>query len=653
MKTFKSLCWVAMLFSLSIAVHAEKPKKHGRHDPVRLDAIEVTSSPLRPVADELTEPVAVLADEELDDRRGATLGETVSSLPGVQSSNFGAGVGRPIIRGLEGARVAVLAGGLSTQDVSTVSQDHASAIEPFLADQIEVLKGPATLLFGSGAIGGAVNIVDGRIPETAPEATLTGRAEARWDSASDGHTGMFRVDGGGDEFALHADGAQRRHDDYRLPGNGRQRNSFVRSDSGALGASWIADWGFVGFSIAQFGHMYGNPGEADVLLDVDQKRYEAKSTLVRPLPGIDAVRMSFARSDYQHVEFEGIEVGTQFFKDADEGRIELTHEEIGEWTGALGVQLAQAEFRALGEEAFVPETRTVSRGVFLVEQRRWERLQLELGLRLDDVRSDPVEADARHFDPLSVSVGAVLELSERWNASFNLDHAERAPVEEELFATGPHVATAAFEIGDRNLRVEAANQAELGVQFRGERVEAKVSAYDNHFDDFIFLADTGEIEGEGEEALPIRQWSQRDARFRGIEAEAVIKLADSALGEFALRLTGDRVRGTFGDGGSVPRLAPARLGSELRWAREGWRASLGLQHYFRQDEVAINESPTAGYTLANAGAAYHWDVGDLGWELFIDARNLGDQEARVHTSYLKDRVVLPGRGFSVGLRAFF
>lgn len=632
-----------------------------RHTATKLDAVEVQASLLGGTVEELSEPVSVLSGETLDDQRSATLGETLSSLPGVQSSNFGPGVGRPIIRGLDGARVALLSGGLSTQDVSTVSQDHAPTIEPFLADQIEVLKGPATLLFGSGAIGGAVNVVDGRIPEMAPESALTGRAEVRYDSASNGDTEMLRVDGGNDQFAVHADAVRRRLNDYDLPGGGQQANSFLDTNTGGVGGSLLGDWGFVGFSASRYENRYGNPGEPGdptegepgVSLDMTQNRYEFKGGIESPVVGISNLRFSLADTDYEHTEFEGAEVGTRFLKSATEGRVELVHDPVADWRGAIGVQLSRGEFEAIGDEAFVPKTQTRSLGVFLVEQRRWEGLQLDLGARLDQVKSDPTSGFERSFNPFSLSAGAIFDLGETWDLVVNLDHAERAPAEEELFADGPHAATASYEIGNPNLSEEKANQLEIGLHFHSDIVEAKFSAYYNRFNDFIYLVNTGDIfDPEGDD-LPIRQWTQSDARFRGFEGEATFQLAENNTGNWALRVFGDTVRATLVDGGNVPRIAPARVGSELQWKQDGWRASLGAVRYAKQDKVAANETATAGYTLINASAAYHWDVDTIGWEVFVDARNLTDQEARVHTSFLKDSVQLPGRGFGLGLRAFF
>ena len=641
------------------------PRHTDEKDHVKqLGTVVVSASILGDTAETLSKPTDVLAGERLDENRAASLGETVSSVPGVQSSNFGPGVGRPIIRGMDGPRVAVLDGGLASQDVSTVSQDHAPAIEPFLADQIEVLKGPSTLLYGSGAIGGAVNVVDGRIPEYAIDNGFSGRAEARFLAGDQGgNTGMARIDGGGDRFALHADAVYRNAHDYDTPA-GRQANSFIDARSGAIGGSMLGDWGYVGLSAARFEDEYGNPGEPGDLsigergvhLRMRQDRYELKGA-VRDLWGEgNGLRFGIAHTGYEHTEFEGDEPGTVFSKNANEGRIEASFGSREGWQGAVGAQAASSRFAALGEEAFLPETGTRSQGVFGVARKSWDAFQLDLGARLDRVKSSPQGGGSRSFDPLSLSLAGAWKLDERWKLTANLDHAERAPVEEELFSNGPHIATLAYEVGDAGLSKEAANQFELGLQYESQRVEAKLSAYYNRFKDFIYLSDTGEAwhwEDE-DEFLPIRRWSQRDAVFRGLEGEATFHLAANDGGDWDLRVFGDTVRATLsGGGGNVPRIAPMRFGAQLRWAHAGWRASLGAVRTGRQDRVAADETPTAGYTLVDAHAAHHFDTGNIGWEVFADASNLTNQTARVHTSFLKDVVALPGRSIGFGVRVFF
>jgi iron complex outermembrane receptor protein len=627
-----------------------------------ISGVVVTASLLGDTADTLSKPADVLAGERLDENRAASLGETVASLPGVQSSNFGPGVGRPVIRGMDGARVAVLSGGLASQDVSSVSQDHAPAVEPFLADQIEVLKGPSTLLYGSGAIGGAVNVVDGRIPEYAVDG-LRGRAETRFHAGDqDGTTSMARIDAGNDRFVMHADAAYRNALDYDTP-QGRQANSFIDTRSGAVGGSLVGDWGFVGLSASRFENAYGNPGEPGNLaagergvhLAMKQDHYELKGALRDLWSQGNGLRFAVGHTGYAHTEFEGDEPGTMFRKQANEGRIEASFGQSDGWQGAVGAQASSSNFMAIGEEAFVPATATRAQGVFGVARRSLGGFQLDLGARIDRVKSSPDGGDARSFRPLSLSLAGAWKLDGHWKLTANLDHAERAPVEEELFSDGPHIATLAYEIGDATLRKEAANQLELGLQYQSERVEARLAGYYNRFRDFIYLAGTGDSWhwDEEDEELPVRQWTQGDAAFRGVEGEAILHLAVNDSGDWDLRLFGDTVRATLQEGGNVPRIAPSRLGAQLRWERGGWRASLGATRTDRQDKVAENETPTAGYTLVDAHAARHFDTGNVSWEVFADASNLTNQDARVHTSFLKDVVMLPGRSVAFGVRVFF
>lgn len=666
---------LAVLLAPALAVADDDPQTPPGSDPKHeanpasgrhvkdLDGIVVTASPLRDTAAELSRPVEVLAGEKLDEARAASLGETVAGLPGVQSSNFGPGVGRPIIRGLDGPRVAVLNDGLSSQDVSTVSQDHSPAVEPFLADQIEVLKGPSTLLYGSGAIGGVVNVVDGRIAET-PVDGFNGRAEARFDGGDkDGNTDMFRVDAGnGSGLSIHADGVYRNQKDYDTP-EGRQANSFIDTKSGSVGASLSGDWGFLGVSASRFRDNYGNPGEPGdlaqgergVWLQLHQDRYELKGGLNDPWGEGSGLRYSFGHTQYDHIEFEGDEVGTTFSKRANEGRVEASFAAANGWKTALGVQGSDSTFQAVGEESFVPKTGNRSIGVFAVARNSWGPLQADLGARADQVKYDTDSGISRDFHPGSVSLSGGWRFNPNWRLTLNLDHAERAPAEEELFADGPHIATLAYEIGNADLKKEKANQAELGLSYQNDWVDAKVSAYYNRYDDFIYLADTGRqwYFDEEDEYLPIRQWTQADAIFHGFEGEATFHLANNASGAWDLRVFGDTVRARLKDGGNLPRIAPARVGAQLRWEDSAWRTSLGATRVAKQDKLAVGETATAGYTLVDAHLAYHIDRGATAWEVFLDGNNLTDQDARVHTSFLKDDVMLPGRNYSFGVRMFF
>lgn len=624
-------------------------------NPETLPDVVVNATPLREAVDEIVTPVSVLSGAALDDAKAATIGETVAKEVGVQTTSFGAGVGRPVIRGLDGPRVSVLADGLGSGDVSTVSQDHAVAVEPFLADQIEILKGPATLLYGSGAIGGVVNIVDGRIPTALPTEALSGRAELRGNSVSDERTGMARVDAAAGNVVLHFDGSWRDADDYEIPG-GTLANSFLETKSGAVGASWIGSRGYIGASVSRFLDHYGNPAEpgdeeeGGVTLQLSQTRYDVKGELRDPLAGFAALHFSAGHVDYRHTEFEGDEVGTVFLNDANEARVELVQADWNGWHGAFGVQVLDRTFEAIGEEAFVPKTQTRGLGVFALQQKTFGAFKLELGARAERQSSDPLDGPKRDFSPLSLSLGGIWRIDDAWHLSLNLDRAQRAPAEEELFADGPHVATNAFEIGDPALAKETSNQAELGLHFHGDRVEAKIAAYANRFSDYVYLFDTGEFEDD----LPVRQWTQADAKFHGFEGEARFTLAESASGRFDVRLWGDTVKARLAEGGNLPRIAPARVGVDFGWTADAWRARLGAARYFRQDDVTEFETETPGFTLVSAHLSYAIPTaGNLDWEVFADGNNLTNQTARLATSYIKDLAPLPGRSVAFGVRAFF
>ena len=691
--------------------------RHGE----QLDAVIVRASPLPQTAEDLARPVEVLAGARLDEAKANSLGETVNRLPGVQSSYFGPGVGRPIIRGMDGARVQVLSDGLASGDVSTVSVDHAVSIEPFLANQIEVLKGPSTLLYGSGAIGGAVNVIDGRIPEMATLQPFEGRAELRAGSVNDETTGMLRLDGtdASGHFVFHADLLHRETSNYDIPGYaesaalraeeeheheeeeeayGTLPNSFVRTDSAALGVSYVGERGFLGVGASLFNTRYGIPGHAHdhghgheeeghedeahagegVHILMDQRRYEVRGGL-NELGAFDTLRVKLARTEYTHTEFEGEQVGTVFDNDSTEARVELAHRGWAGWDGAFGLQASDRDFRAVGEEAFVPASGSRDLGLFWIGKRALGPVDLELGARHDrnqvDVDAARAIGPSREFDATSLSAALRWNLRDDLHLSFGLDRAQRSPGAEELYSNGLHVATQSFEFGDPDLGVETASRAELGMHWHHGPLKLGIALYAVDYDDFIYLAETGVVEEE----TPARAWTQANARFTGGEADLQWTFLENDSGAWSLRTFADVVRGKLtGNGtrtvafsiphedhthdfsadialsGNLPRIAPWRLGGELRWEGVHWRAGIGAVRYARQDDVAEYESETPGYTLVNANLAWHLDTsGGQAWELFVDGSNLLDEEARPHTSFLKDQAPLPGRNFSAGVRLFF
>lgn len=710
----------ALLPTLALAADDTAERDHHLTE---LSAVKVTASPLQGDAESLARPVDVLAGERLDEQKAGTLGDTVAKLPGVQSTFFGPGVGRPIIRGQEGPRVAVLSNGMGNMDASTVSADHATSIEPFLADQIEVLKGPATLLFGSGAIGGAVNVVDGRIARDLPDRPLSGRAEVRGNSVNDERSGMFRLDGVNGNWVLHVDGLVRNGDDYRIPGyavidgledhsghdheegdtdeprRGTLDNSSIRTRAGGVGATWLGEGGYFGASASTYRTNYGIPNgahvhadddhdhdhdhgdeeeegdELDVRIDMVQNRFEAKGGIYNPVSFLKNINLRTAYTDYEHVELEAGTPSTRFTNRGVEARLEAVQQQIGGWDGAFGLQFGNSDFGAKGEEAFVPDTGTRNVGLFVLQEKQFGPFKLELGGRHDQVKLDPTgDYRARTFDATNLSAAGIWKLNDAVDLRFGVDGSERAPTNEELYAAGAHIATRSLEIGDANLKTERGQRVELGIHTHSDRLDFSASIYQTKFKDFIYLADTGVVE-----SLPVRLWTQQDATFKGAEAEALVHLFEGNSGDWDLRVFGDYVKAELDGSGSrsvdiavphgdhdhnytvdlansgyLPRISPARVGADLRWSRDGWRASVGAVRYSSQKDTAQNEAESAGYTLVDAHFAYRWDRSDSNsYEVFLDGNNLTNREARAHTSLLRDYSPLPGRGVAFGIRAYF
>ncbi|HYG61137.1 MAG TPA: TonB-dependent receptor plug domain-containing protein, partial [Thermoanaerobaculia bacterium] len=341
---------------------------------VHQDEILVTASPDARSRNEVAQPTSVLSGEELQRQLQPTLGETLNEQPGVTSTSFGMGASRPVIRGLGGDRIRVLESGLGSGDASTTSPDHAVSVDPLSAERIEVLRGPATLLYGSSAVGGVVNVIDNRIPDALPEEAVAGTVEVRGGSVADERGGAAALQGGFGRFAWSASFHTRETDDYDIPGfaesealrraeeeegeeheqaTGRLPNSATDSEGGSLGASWIGDGGFLGVSVTGFDSLYGIPGghehhheegeeheeeeegeEPGVRVDLTQRRYDLRGGVTRPFAFFRGANVRFGVSDYEHQELEGEEVGTLFTSDSREGRVELLQRQVGPLTGS-------------------------------------------------------------------------------------------------------------------------------------------------------------------------------------------------------------------------------------------------------------------------------------------------------------------------------
>lgn len=688
--------------AVSAAVHAQTPSEP------EIEEVLVRAHPLS--AEGLAQPVAVLAGEDLERALAPSLGETLRNIPGVHSASFGQAVGRPVIRGLGGPRVKVMEDRIDSLDVSVSSPDHMTMIEPFTADSIEVLKGPSTLLYGSGAIGGVVDVHTGRIPHSVPEA-LEGAVEMRGADNGDQRTAAGRFDFGAAQFAFHADGFYRDADAYDIPGYaesaaqraleeaeeehgehdedhegehehdeeaayGKLPGSELEATGGAVGASYIGDRGFFGLSVSRYEAEYGLPGhshdhhhedehegeedhdeeheddhedEGSPFLDLEQTRVDLEAGMENPFRGIRSANFRGGYNDYEHVEVEGEgEAGTTFATQAWEGRIELTHEELFGFEGAFGVQLSNREFSAIGEEAFVEPVDTRTTGVFYVGQRPIGNLQLEAGLRYENVDHDPTEGASRSFDIGAASLGLIRPLGDNWRLSAQLDLSSRAPVAEELYSFGPHLATQSYELGDPDLDEETATNFSVNLRYDSNRLTLQLSAFATEFRDFIYEANTGlEID-----ELPVLQWSQQDADFRGIEGDATWEALAWQDGALTFGAGFDTVRGRLdgGDNRNIPRISPQRwrVGVSSNW--QGLRAELTFQHTASQDDVAFGELPTDAFDDLRLHLGYALMLGDSTVELFLNGRNLTDDEQRLHTSFIKDFAPQPGRTIEAGIQ---
>ncbi len=681
------------------ATGAAPPRPAGRRP---MTEVIVTADPLASTAGHIVQPVDVLDADELLARDVRSIGETVGRELGVNAADFGPAVGRPVIRGQTGARVRVLDDGLGTMDVSTISADHAIAAEPVFADQVEIYRGPATLLFGSGASGGLVNIVNNRILDYVPEG-IEGDAYGHYDTVSDGWLGAGRVNAGAGNVAVHFDAMRRDTDDYDIPGFGERvpdapdersgtlENSDAESESYAGGASWVGERGFLGFAVSGLDNEYGVPGgghahegeeQGDehghgggVRIAQEQTRFDLKGALADPLPGIHKVRTRWGHNDHEHRELgPSGEVGTLLVNEEWEGRVEAQHEPLAGWDGVVGVQYHDRQFESTGEEAFVPDSSLESVGVFVLEKRDIGAWHYELGARYEHQSADNgvLGADVSH-DAWSMSGGASRAFTEGYEIGVAVTRAQRAPSLEELFANGPHLATNTFEVGDATLGEETSNNIDLSLSRVDGPWTWTINLFYNRIDDYVNLRENDrnadgvadrvaeDFGGDPADILPADEleepllvsFEQIDAEFHGVEFETGLTLFDDARGRLDARAWTDFVRARVVDGDDLPRIPPLRFGGSLGWSRGPWVAGIDITRNDDQDAVAALESATDGYNVLEVNASYNRAWNGARWTLFARGSNLLDEEARRHTSFLKDSAPLPGRSGIVGVRARF
>ncbi len=687
-------------------VHAAEPHTDGV-----VEEIIVTSS-LQQSRAETALPVNVLSGEALREKAASTLGETLKELVGVNSASFGSGVGSPIIRGQSGNRVQVLQGGVSNIDASAVSPDHANAVEAALAERIEVVRGPATLLYGNGAIGGVVNVIDNRVPATMPDA-VRGLVETRHSSVSDQQISVMKLEGGSGQIAWHLDGTYRDSNDTRIKGfsinpdtldlddpeeleellasKGFIDNSSTRSDTVTGGLSWLFADGYLGMSVSRSDNNYGLPaaahhhhedehGEEDqdheedheddhadeggIRIAMKQDRYDFEGR--KALSGFFAeLNGKFSMVDYEHAEVEGNgEIGTVYANEGYEGRFTVSQAPRGSLMGVSGVQFGSKEFSATGEEAYIAKIDIGSFALFTVQSLEAGDMTYELGLRGERQSLDQGGSCDTSDSTVSSSASALWRMQEDTNLLLAVAHSQRAPTVEERFSNIntatcrppasdfdliAHAATQRYEIGKPDADKEHATNIELGLRRHTGAVTGELNFFYNNIADYLYLRDSGALVDDVEVAYV----TQDDAVFHGVEAEVSFPLFSYDEATTQMTVFGDYVRARLDGDGDVPRIPAMRVGAEISHTHNEWLYKLRATRVAKQTNVAMNESETDGYTLLSASVDYHATVFGEEMTVFAQGSNLLDEEIRNHVSVLKDVAPEAGRSLVLGLRLEF
>ena len=689
-----ALAAILTLWGTGLA-HAQANAQAAPQTAGSLPPVTVSASGLQLGANEMTTPTAVLEGDELVLRREATLGETLGSEPGITSSHFGAGASRPIIRGMDGPRVKVLSDGAELHDASTISPDHAVASEPLLATQIEVLRGPSALVYGGGAVGGVVNVLDGKVPTAIPQKGIEGSAELRANTGAGEGAGAFSLTGGAGNLAVHVEGVARDAGDYRV-GKGwapdgeptrKVPGSFNRTDTGSVGLSWVGDRGYLGAAYTRQTAKYGLPGHnhsfegchthgnhlhcgahdeedghdhgaeehGDVpVVDLRSERLDIRGELRNPFTGFSALRLRAGVTDYVHDEVEDGAIATTFKNKAYDTRIELQHEPLAGFKGVVGLQTSQRKFSAIGEEAYVQPTVTRKTGLFVLEEYRlndwYGDWRFEAALRHDRQTAEALASGSaggteRSHNGTSASLGAVWKFTPGYQVGTSFTRASRAPSAEELYARGLHMATSTYERGNANLRSETSQNIDLSLKKTSGDTTFGVSVFRNRISNYIYGRTLDEVDG-----LQLLQYSQADATFTGIEGQVRQRVTRN----MGVTLFGDTVRAKLDGGGLLPRIPATRAGVRLDANWNAWEGQVEWVQVARQNRVAAFETATPGYGMLNLGVSYRGQLSSgTPWQVYLKANNLTDRLAYAHTSFIKNAAPLMGRNITVGVKVAF
>ncbi|MDP1318258.1 zinc piracy TonB-dependent receptor ZnuD [Acinetobacter lwoffii] len=671
-----------------------------------MDTIQVQAHPLVQTAADFAVADQVVDQKALSER-ATTIGDALADELGVYSNQYGSGSSRPVIRGQDGPRVKVLQHASETADVSTLSPDHAVTVDPILAKQVEVIRGPSTLLYGAGTVGGLVNVTDQKIPTQMPEDGLEGTVGLRYNSGSDEKLASAGVTAGiGENFALRVEGSKRKANDYIAPDyfhehddelekERRVGNTFAEGQTVNIGGSWIHDRGFVGLSYSNRQDQYGLPGHSHeyhgcVLhgdhfhgcptpdpdapaheehggpwVDLKSERYEVRTELEQPFAGVEKLRAHASITDYEHNELEESEVISDFKSKGYDGRLELVHVPVAGWEGVIGTQISQQKINLAASEhdhhedgdeddeehhvhssgVVMPDTKTDKFSLFALEHKQLGDVHVELGARVDHQKVK-VDSDQKDYSGTGVSASAAAnwEFAPDYKLSVVGSHQQRLPLAQELYADGLHFATNTYELGNPDLDKETSNNLELGLHYEGDKLDYHVHVYHNWFDDYIY----GETVAQKGNLRGV-QYTQDKARFYGTEAQAGYQINDM----YKLSVFGDYVRGKI-EGENAPRVPAGRLGTKVEADfADGWSGLAEYYHVFNQDKIASYEDETQGYNMVNVGLSYANSLADNNaYRVYFKANNLLDDQVYSHTSFLSN-IPQVGRNFTVGVQYDF
>jgi iron complex outermembrane receptor protein len=636
----------------------------------KLETVEVLDHTAEQGLIDFVPAVITLKEKDLQKRRQATIGDTLQNEVGVTSTSFGPNASRPVIRGLDGSRIKLLQNSLQILDASTQSVDHAIPVDPLIVDEIEIVRGPMGLMYGTGVVGGVVNIVTNRIHSEFQEGHVA-EIQTQGETVNDGGSHSLRFDYGFDKWMLHLDGATKNLEDQSIPHYARSKfarqtaplaadeteaknkipNSANQQDSIGVGATRFFDQGSFGLAFNHFKNDYGTVAEEDVTIGMQQNRFELSGEHKLNWRSFQKVRIKSAQTDYKHREFEGAETGTIFKNKGNETRLELLNE-TSQLKGVTGIQTQWSEFEAQGEEAFLPEVQNQIAALFTFQEFKSGAQTYSASARLESTTVEKKSSDTfGASDELSFlgyngSLGFAHKFTDAQDGFVNYSFTERAPTFQELFANGEHVATNTFELGSSKLEKEKSHGLEIGTRYLSNCSSLNVSVYSQLFANYIALNATGNTPDD----IPEFQYQQVDAAIYGVDVDGktqIMKIEKGVLNAFSRF---DFVRGKdIENGDNLPRLSPPRLAAGLEYALGQWQVDGEVQHVFDQMHTAPLERRTEAYTLTNLGGQYTLLGKQSKLDVFLRVRNLFDVEARSHVSFLKEIAPLPGRNVILGL----